>query len=57
VLTLLEQTAGGLLFLLVLLDVFMTVLYARIGPGILSYRLARITGSVFRWVAGRWPVR
>jgi hypothetical protein len=37
--------------------VFMTVLYARIGSGILSYRLARITGSVFRWVAGRWPGR
>ena len=53
-LTLLQQAAGGLLILLVLLDVFMTVLYARIGSGILSYRLARITADVFRGIARRW---
>ena len=31
-----EQIAGGLLFLLGLLDVFLTVLYARAGTGIFS---------------------
>ena len=34
--SLIEQIAGGLLFLLGLLDVFLTVLYARAGTGILS---------------------
>ncbi len=44
----LEQTAGALLVLVVLLDVFMTVLYARIGTGILSRLLGRSVWRVFR---------
>jgi len=38
-----EQVAGALLMAVVLLDVFLTVLYARIGTGIISTRLARAT--------------
>jgi hypothetical protein len=38
----LEQTLGAALELLVLLDVFLTVLYARMGTGIISYKLARL---------------
>jgi hypothetical protein len=44
----LEQVMGALLFLLVLLDVFLTVLYARAGTGIISDRLARLTWEAFR---------
>lgn len=39
----LEQALGACLVLVVLLDVFLTVLYARIGTGIFSNRLARLT--------------
>ena len=39
----LEQALGACLVLVVLLDVFLTVLYARIGTGIISNRLARLT--------------
>ncbi|MCU1299427.1 MAG: conserved rane protein of unknown function [Acidobacteriaceae bacterium] len=49
----LEQIGGALLMLLVLLDVFLTVLYARIGTGILSRRLARTMWSLFRMLARR----
>ena len=38
-----EQALGACLVLVVLLDVFLTVLYARIGTGIISDRLARLT--------------
>ena len=44
----LEQAAGALLVLIVLLDVFLTVLYARMGTGIVSYRLARLTWKGLR---------
>ena len=52
-----EQIAGGLLFLLGLLDVFLTVLYARAGTGIFS---RRVTAACWRAMlgisgfAGRW---
>ena len=53
IVALVEQIAGGLLLLLLLLDVFMTVLYARIGSGIVSRRLAKVVWWVFRQVAQR----
>src|SRR5688572_1304412 len=37
------QAAGGLLLLFILFDICYTVLYARIGTGILSHRIARFT--------------
>jgi hypothetical protein len=49
----LEQIAGVLLIVLVLLDVFLTVLYARIGAGILSRRLAHAMWAVFHTFARR----
>ena len=39
-----EQILGGLLLLLILLDVFLTVLYARASSGIFSPRVARSVG-------------
>ena len=44
----LEQGFGAALVVLVLLDVFFTVLYARIGSGIASQRLARWAWWFFR---------
>jgi hypothetical protein len=46
-----EQIAGALLVLFVLADVFLTVLYARIGTGIISDRVARWTWGMFREVS------
>ncbi len=43
-----EQALGSLLIALILLDVFLTVLYARIGTGLLSHQLARYTWRAFR---------
>ena len=43
----LEQALGALLLLLILLDVFLTVLYARAGTGIISYQLARLIWRAF----------
>jgi hypothetical protein len=37
----LQQISGILIVLLILLDVFLTVLYARMGSGIISPQLAR----------------
>lgn len=45
------QVFGALLVLLVLLDVFLTVLCARIGTGIIGDRIARLTWWVFRLVS------
>ena len=36
----LQQISGILIVLLILLDVFLTVLYARMGSGLISPRLA-----------------
>jgi len=52
-----EQVAGALLIALVLLDVFCTVLYARVGTGIISTRLARGTWLTIRALAKRMPSR
>jgi hypothetical protein len=43
----LEQLLGALLLLMTLLDVFLTVLYARAGTGIMSYKLARLIWWIF----------
>lgn len=44
----LEQIAGALLMLLILLDVFLTVLYSRADAGILSPRVARVVWWFFK---------
>ena len=43
-----EPIAGVLLMALVLADVFLTVLYARAGTGIISDRLARLVWLALR---------
>jgi hypothetical protein len=48
----LEQTLGVFLVLLVLADVFLTVLYARAGTGIVGVHLTRATWAAFRAAAG-----
>jgi hypothetical protein len=48
----LEQALGVFLVLLVLADVFLTVLYARADTGIISSRLARVTWAAFRAATG-----
>jgi hypothetical protein len=47
----LEQALGLALALLILTDVFLAVLYARIGAGVLSPRLARMIWRIFRAAA------
>ena len=47
----LSPVIGGLLMALVLLDVFLTVLYARIGSGFLSHLVARLMWRIFRRVS------
>jgi hypothetical protein len=44
---LVEQSVGVLLILIILLDIFLTVLYARIGTSIVGYRLGRLTWALF----------
>lgn len=46
-----ESSAGALLILLFLADVFLTVLYARVGTGIFSVILARSLWRIFRGVS------
>lgn len=46
-----EQIVGALLMLLILLDVFLTVLYARADAGILSRRIARFVWWFFRTIS------
>ncbi len=46
-----EQASGAILIVLILLDVFLTVLYARIGAGILGYQAALATWRGFRRIA------
>lgn len=46
-----QQISGILIVLLTLLDVFLTVLYARMGSGVISPRLSHIVWRVFRVVA------
>ncbi len=49
----LEVSAGIALLLFIFLDFFLTVLYARIGSGILSFHIASLTWRAFRFT-GRW---
>ena len=49
----LEPVAGGILLAVTLLDVFLTVLYARAGTGLLAPRLARGVWRIFRGLAGK----
>lgn len=49
-----EQTLGALLALFIFVDVFLTVLYARIGAGILSHRIARWIWLLFKHVTTRF---
>jgi hypothetical protein len=51
----LQQISGIVIVLLILLDVFLTVLYARMGSGLLSPRLARIVWYAFRLAARSFP--
>jgi len=51
----LQQISGVVVVLLILLDVFLTVLYARMGSGLLSPRLARTVWLVFRALARSFP--
>ena len=51
----LQQIGGIVIVLLILLDVFLTVLYARMGSGLLSPRLARGIWHVFRVLARSSP--
>lgn len=51
----LQQISGIVIVLLILLDVFLTVLYARMGSGVLSPRIARTVWHVFRLLARSLP--
>ena len=53
----LQQVSGILIVLLILLDVFLTVLYARMGSGLISPRLAKLVWRAFRAVARSMPRR
>jgi hypothetical protein len=48
----LEPLAGGIVLAITLLDVFLTVLYARAGTGLLAPRLFRVVWRVFRGLSG-----
>lgn len=49
----LEQIAGAALVLLALVDVFLTVLHARLGTAVLSTRVSRLVWRAFRPFAAR----
>jgi hypothetical protein len=51
----LQQIIGILIVLVILLDVFLTVLYARMGSGLISPQLAQAIWRVFRVVARSFP--
>src|SRR5947209_7732465 len=55
--SILEQVAGAAVILLVLLDVFRTVLYPRAGTGIVSRRLSRTVWWLFRHLATQFGRR
>lgn len=56
-LSVLEQALGALVMGLVLADIFLTVLYARIGTGLIADRVAHLTWAIFRRAAGRFGQR
>ena len=47
----LERASGALVMGLVLADIFLTVLYARIGTGLIADRVAHLTWAIFRRAA------
>src|SRR6476620_4835558 len=47
----LQQGLGAIILLLVLLDVFLTVLYARIGASVFSNRIALLVWGLFRLIS------
>jgi hypothetical protein len=49
----LEQTSGFLVLAVVLLDVFLDVLYARLGTGILAPWISHMVWRLFLWMSGR----
>ncbi len=52
-----ERIAGAALLMLILADVFLTVLYARMGTGVLSKRIGRSLWAAFRYASrflGKW---
>jgi hypothetical protein len=49
----LERLAGAVVLAITLLDVFLAVLYARAGTGLLAPRLARGVWRLFRALSGR----
>ena len=51
ILPVLEQASGVLVMGLVLADIFLTVLYARIGTGLIADRVAHLTWAIFRSAA------
>ena len=51
----LQQICGIVIVLLILLDVLLTVLYARMGSGLISPRLAKVVWHIFRVVARSVP--
>lgn len=53
----LERASGVLVMGLVLADVFLTVLYARIGTGLIADRVAHLTWAIFRHAADRFEQR
>jgi len=53
----LERLAGGIVLAITLLDVFLTVLYARAGTGLLAPRLARGVWRIFRGLSGQRHAR
>ena len=53
----LEQALGALVMGLVLADIFLTVLYARIGTGLIADRVAHLTWAIFRRTADRFGQR
>jgi hypothetical protein len=53
----LETILGAVVVVTVLLDVFLTILYARIGASLFSLALARMTWSFFRAIAARFGDR
>ncbi|GJD65825.1 two pore domain potassium channel family protein [Methylobacterium frigidaeris] len=53
----LERASGALVMGIVLLDVFLTVLYARIGTGLIAERAAHLTWIAFRRAAGAADAR
>src|SRR5688500_8586261 len=43
----LQQALGAIILLLVLLDIFLTILYARIGASLFSNRIAKLVWGLF----------